>query len=106
MPLSRASTRGRYSRIEGVTGNDAIFVVIDKLTKVAHFLPIKESITAAQLAELYTSRIVSLQKHRIGKREYKCTQQDLLVAPSMRLYLPHVEAQLRGIIALKAYVVS
>ena len=41
-------------------GNDAIFVVIDKLTKVAHFLPIKESITAAQLAELYTSRIASL----------------------------------------------
>ena len=32
-------------------GNDAIFVVIDKLSKVAHFLPIKESITAAQLAE-------------------------------------------------------
>ena len=31
-----------------------------KLSKVAHFLPIKESITAAQLAELYTSRIVSL----------------------------------------------
>ena len=41
-------------------GNDAIFVVIDKLTKVAPFLPIKESIIAAQLAELYTSRIVSL----------------------------------------------
>ena len=41
-------------------GNDAIFVVIDKLTKVAHFLPIKESIIAAQWAELYTSRIVSL----------------------------------------------
>ena len=41
-------------------GNDAIFVVIDKLTKVAHFLPIKESIMAAQLGELYTSRIVSL----------------------------------------------
>ena len=41
-------------------GNDDIFVVIDKLTKVARFLSIKESITAAQLAELYTSRIVSL----------------------------------------------
>ena len=40
--------------------NDAIFVVIDKLTKVAHFLLVKESITAAQLAELYTSRVVSL----------------------------------------------
>ena len=45
-------------------GNDAIFVVIDKLTKVAHFLPIKESITASQLAELYTSRIVSLHDIR------------------------------------------
>ena len=41
-------------------GNDAIFVAIDKLSKVAHFLPVKESISAAQLAELYTSRIVSL----------------------------------------------
>ena len=28
-------------------GNDAIFIVIDKLTKVAHFPPIKESITTA-----------------------------------------------------------
>ena len=28
-------------------GNDAIFVVINKLTKVADFLPIKESITTA-----------------------------------------------------------
>jgi hypothetical protein len=41
-------------------GNDAIFIVIDKLSKVAHFLPIKESITATQLAELYTSRIIFL----------------------------------------------
>lgn len=41
-------------------GNDAIFVVIDKLTKVVHFLPIKESITVSQLTELYTSRVVSL----------------------------------------------
>lgn len=41
-------------------GKDAIFVVIDKVTKVAHFLSVKESITAAQLAELYTSRVVSL----------------------------------------------
>ena len=29
-----------------------------------------------------------------------------LVTPSMRLYLPHVKARLRGIIALKAYVAS
>src|SRR4051794_24002767 len=41
-------------------GNDAIFVVIDRLSKVAHFLPVHESITASQLADLYVSRIVSL----------------------------------------------
>src|SRR3954468_2628572 len=41
-------------------GNDAIFVVIDRLSKVAHFLPIRESITASKLANLYVSRIVSL----------------------------------------------
>src|SRR4051812_28158518 len=41
-------------------GNDAIFVIIDRLSKVAHFLPVRESITASQLADLYISRIVSL----------------------------------------------
>src|ERR1044071_3380445 len=41
-------------------GNDAIFVVIDRLSKDAHFLPVCESITASQLADLYVSRIVSL----------------------------------------------
>jgi hypothetical protein len=28
-------------------GNNAIFVVIDRLSKVAHFLPVKESISAS-----------------------------------------------------------
>ena len=46
-------------------GNDAIFVVIDQFSKVAHFLPVKETITASQLATLYISRIVSL--HGIPK---------------------------------------
>src|ERR1041384_1057889 len=41
-------------------GNDAIFVVIDRLSKVSHFLPIRESITASQLADFYVSRVVSL----------------------------------------------
>ncbi|XP_071685407.1 uncharacterized protein [Lolium perenne] len=40
--------------------NDAIFVVIDRLSKVSHFLPVKETISASQLAELYTAKIVSL----------------------------------------------
>ena len=34
--------------------------MIDRLSKVAHFLPIRESITASHLADLYISRIVSL----------------------------------------------
>ena len=33
-------------------------------------------------------------------------QWGVAVTPSMRLYLPRVEARLRGIIALKAYVAS
>ena len=41
-------------------GHDAIFVVVDRFSKVAHFLPVKETITASQLADLYVSRIVSL----------------------------------------------
>src|SRR3954466_3868832 len=41
-------------------GIDAIFVIIDRLSKVAHFLPVRESITASQLADLYVSRVVSL----------------------------------------------
>src|SRR3954471_7564176 len=41
-------------------GNYAIFVVIDRLSKAAHFLPVRESITASQFADFYVSRIVSL----------------------------------------------
>src|SRR4051812_42681646 len=41
-------------------GNDAIFVVIDRFSKIAHILPVKETITASQLAALYIARIVSL----------------------------------------------
>src|SRR3954465_11188567 len=41
-------------------GNDAIFIVIDRLSKVAHFLPVRGSITASQLVDLYVSKIVFL----------------------------------------------
>jgi hypothetical protein len=46
-------------------GHDTILVIVDQLSKVAHFLPVKKTITASQLAELYISRIVSL--HGIPK---------------------------------------
>ena len=41
-------------------GNDAIWVIVDTLTKVAHFIPIQTTYRANQLAQLYVSRIVSL----------------------------------------------
>jgi hypothetical protein len=42
-------------------GHDAILVVVDQFSKVSHFLPVKETITAKQLADLYISRIVTLR---------------------------------------------
>jgi hypothetical protein len=41
-------------------GYDLIWVIVDRLTKVAHFLPVKTTYTSAKLAELYMERIASL----------------------------------------------
>ena len=41
-------------------GYDSIWVIIDRLTKSAHFLEVKASYTASQYAQLYISRIVCL----------------------------------------------
>ncbi|KAK1618755.1 hypothetical protein QYE76_024272 [Lolium multiflorum] len=41
-------------------GNDSIWVVVDRLTKVAHFIPVKTTYQGPKLAELYISRIVTL----------------------------------------------
>jgi len=43
-------------------GNNTIWVIVNRLTKFAHFLPIKTSIyiTLEQLAELYIRDIVKL----------------------------------------------
>jgi hypothetical protein len=39
---------------------DSIRVVLDRLTKVTHFIPVKTSYNSVVLAELYMSRIVCL----------------------------------------------
>jgi hypothetical protein len=39
---------------------DSIWVILDCLTKVAHFIPVKTTYSGAKLAELYMSRIVCL----------------------------------------------
>jgi hypothetical protein len=48
------------------TGYDSIWVVVDRLTKAAHFLPVKTTYNSAVLAELYMSWIVCL--HGVSKK--------------------------------------
>jgi hypothetical protein len=47
-------------------GYDSIWVIVDRLTKVAHFIPVKTTYLGAQLAELYMSRIVCV--HGVPKK--------------------------------------
>jgi IS30 family transposase len=47
-------------------GFDSIWVIVDRLTKVAHFLPVKTKYSSAKLAKLYMERIVSL--HGVPKK--------------------------------------
>ena len=44
-----------------VSGNfDSIFVVVDKLTKVAHLIPTRTTASAANIAQLFVREIVRL----------------------------------------------
>jgi hypothetical protein len=47
-------------------GYDSIWVIVDRLTKVAHFIPVRTNYTGAKLAELYMTRIVFL--HGVPKK--------------------------------------
>jgi hypothetical protein len=48
------------------SGYDSIWVIVDQLTKVTHFIPIKMTYTGPQLVESYMSRIVYL--HGVPKK--------------------------------------
>jgi transposase InsO family protein len=48
------------------SGYDSIWVIVDQLTKVDHFIPVKTTYFRLQLAELYMSRIVCL--HGVPKK--------------------------------------
>jgi hypothetical protein len=48
------------------TGYDSIWVVVDRLTKVTHFIPVKTIYNSVVLAELYMARIVCL--HGVPKK--------------------------------------
>jgi transposase InsO family protein len=45
---------------------DSIWVIVDRLTKIAHFISIKTTYSRPQLVEMYMSRIVYL--HRVPKK--------------------------------------
>jgi hypothetical protein len=47
-------------------GFDSIWVIVDWLTKVAHFIPVKTTYSGAKLVELYMSRMVCL--HGVPKK--------------------------------------
>jgi hypothetical protein len=41
-------------------GYNFVWVIVDRLSKVAHFIPIKMKYSGVKLAELYMSRIVCM----------------------------------------------
>jgi transposase InsO family protein len=45
---------------------DSIWVIVDRLTKVDHFIPVKTTYSGAKLAELHMSRIMCL--HGVPKK--------------------------------------
>jgi hypothetical protein len=47
-------------------GYDSIWVIVDRLTKVAHFIPVKMTYSGAKLAEFYMSTIECL--HGVPKK--------------------------------------
>jgi transposase InsO family protein len=42
------------------SGYDSIWLIVDRSTKVAHFIPVKTTYSRPQLVELYMSRIICL----------------------------------------------
>ena len=46
-------------------GHDSIWVIVDRLTKVAHFIPVKIDYKGNKLAQLYIDNILRL--HRVPR---------------------------------------
>ena len=57
-------------------GHDVIWVIIDRLTKSAHFIPIKMTFSLEQLADLYVREVIRLHgvpKSIISDRDARFT---------------------------------
>jgi hypothetical protein len=56
-----------------VTGFHSIWVVVDRLTKSAYFIPIKTGMFVAKLAEIYIDQVVRLHGMPLIEPNRKCT---------------------------------
>lgn len=67
-PLDVADDRWRFINIDFLTGmepdiitkNDSILVVIDRFSKMAHFIPTKKTVTTAEVADLFIKEVFRL----------------------------------------------
>nr|GEV85683.1 reverse transcriptase domain-containing protein [Tanacetum cinerariifolium] len=57
--LTCAKVKAEHQRPSGLLDFDTIWVIVDRLTKSAHFLPIRENDPMDKLARLYLDRIVT-----------------------------------------------
>ncbi|CAA0810870.1 Unknown protein, partial [Striga hermonthica] len=91
--------------------HDAIWVVVDRLTKVAHFLPVSMTMSMEKLAEIYTRWIVRLHgvpAHIVSDRDSRFTSRfwkSLHEAMGTQLqfssaYHPETDAQTERIIQM------
>jgi hypothetical protein len=65
--LASATWKWEYISIDFIVGlprtqkgNDSFWVIVDRLTKVAHFIPVKTTFETHKLAELYIDNILKL----------------------------------------------
>jgi hypothetical protein len=65
-PLKTPKWKWEKIGMDFIAGYDSIWVIVDRLTKVAHFILVKTTYSGAKLAELYMSRIVCL--HGVPKK--------------------------------------
>ncbi|GJP65856.1 hypothetical protein CLOP_g22764 [Closterium sp. NIES-67] len=63
-PFFRSAIHQQHTTITGVpagpSGNDAILVVIDRLTKMTHFIACQQTITAEQTVQLFIANVIRL----------------------------------------------
>jgi len=53
---------GLHRGLPKAQGKDIIFVVVDRLTKYAHFFPLSHPYTSAEVAHLFLKKVVKLHE--------------------------------------------